>query len=123
LTVSASPNPIIAGAGYSIYPYSAVFTLTVAESAGMGANINYVNVTLRNATTGVELNTINFSATDIINKAGSNHVAGRGTLTVPNMGMYYSLSYGGRQATMTIAVQMQDDAGHTTNQVLTVPVV
>jgi hypothetical protein len=120
--VTQSPNPIIAGTGSQGFQYTAAFTISVTESAGVGGNVNFVNVTLRNVTTGVELNTVNFTATDVFNRAGTNHIAAKGTLNIP-LSVIYSLALGGRQATMTIAVQIGDDAGHTTNQSFTVSVV
>ena len=120
--MTKTPNPVIAGTGSQGFQFTVAFNLTVTESAGVGGNVNFVNVTLRNTTTGLELNTINFNATDVLNRAGTNHIAGRGTLNIP-LSVVYTLALGGRQATMTIAVQFGDDAGHLTNQTLTVPIV
>lgn len=121
--VTASPSPIIAGGGGYGYQYSADFTVTVKEtSGGVGGNVNFVNATIRNDTTGVELGTINFSATEIIDQAGSNHVAARGTLNIP-LGFYYTLAWGGRQATLTIAIQLADDRGNVTNRSLELKVI
>lgn len=119
--VTEAPNPIIATAGSQGFHFTATFSLTVREAAGLGGNVNVVNVTLRNATNGLELNTINFSATDIFNRAGTNHIAALATLNINGLGELYTLGGGGRQATMT--VQIGDDAGHIVNQVLTVPIV
>jgi len=81
-----------------------------------------VNLTLRNATTGVELNTLQYNPTDITNRASTNHVAAKGTLNIP-FSILYTLSLGGRQATLTIAIQLKDDFGHTDNQTVNVNIV
>jgi hypothetical protein len=121
-TVTETPNPIIATGGTQGFQFTAAFTLTVTESAGLGGNVSFVNVTLRNATTGVEVGTIQFNPVDIAARAGSSHIAARGTLSIP-LSVVYTLALGGRQATTTIAVQIGDDAGHVSNQLLTVPIV
>lgn len=123
LSVTENPNPIIAGQGAQGFALSAIFNVVVTESAGIGANVNFVNVTLRDATTGVEVGTVNLGANQIVQDAGSNHVPAKGTLTIPNFAILYTLPLGGRQATLTIALQMQDDAGNVVNRTLTVPVV
>jgi hypothetical protein len=121
-SVSVAPNPIIAGAGSQGFQNSAQFTVTVTESAGVSGNVAFVNVTLRNATTGVELNTLQYNPTDITNRASTNHVAAKGTLNIP-IGIVYTLSLGGRQATLTVAIQMKDDFGHTDNETVNVNIV
>lgn len=127
---TASPNPIIAQdctpalCGESTNRYAAVTAVTVAESAGLGGNIDFINVTLRNATTGVEPNTLNYGADEIARRAGgTNHVQGSGSLTVKDIGALYTLALGGRQATMTIAVQVTDDRANRSNLIVTVLVV
>jgi len=120
--ITETPNPIVASAGSNGFQFAAVFSLAIVESAGMGGNVNFINVTLRDTTTGGE-GTHNFSANAIIASAGTNHIAARGTLNIPNLGVFYTLPLGGRQATMTIVVQLGDDAGHTTNQTATVQIV
>lgn len=114
VTVVVSPNPIVAGPGAQGFLFSANFTVAIAETAGLACNLNLINVTLRNATTGVELNTITFNVNDIIARSGGNFVAANGTRSVP-LGINYTLSGGGRQAAVTVAVQAIDGRGNTIN--------
>lgn len=119
LSVAVTPSPIVAtGSG----PYTASFTVTVTETGGMTANINNLNCTLRNSTTGVEVGTLSWNPVDITQRAGSNTVLANGKLAIP-LGVIYVLSYGGRQATLTVVVQAADSAGHQFNLTATVPVV
>jgi hypothetical protein len=123
LTVTVSPNPIVATAVPGSSQLLAVFSLTIKESAGLGANVDFVTATLTDPSNGAQLNTINFGASNILVRAGTNRVAGKGTLSIDNIGATYTPGPVGRQATMTITVQMEDQAGHTSAQALTVPVV
>jgi hypothetical protein len=123
LTVTVSPNPIVATAVPGSAQLLAAFSLTIKESAGLGANVDFVNVTLADPSNGAQLNAVNLGASNIIARVGTNRVAGKGTLNIENIGAAYTPSPGARQATMTITVQTQDDAGHTSTQSLTVPVV
>jgi hypothetical protein len=129
ITVTASPNPIIAAdctpatCGNSGFRYAASTTLTVTESAGVGGNVDFVNMTLRSGTTNTEVGTLNFGSGEISSFAGgTNHVNPRGSLAIRNIGIVYTLGGNARQATMTVAVQFTDDKGNRTNHLVTVPV-
>jgi hypothetical protein len=97
-TASVAPNPIIAQdctpakCGNEGYQFFFDSTVTVTESAGRGGNVDFINVTMRNDTTGIELKTYNFTANDVIKYAGANHVNGMGKLTIPNSGLIYRLA-------------------------------
>ncbi len=72
VTVSVNPNPITAStcspsqcsSGADFY---FVVTLVITETAGVGGNVDFVNVTLRNPTTGQEVGTVNLGADEVIN--------------------------------------------------------
>jgi hypothetical protein len=123
LNVTVSPNPITASAVPGSSQLLAAFSLTIKESAGLGASVDFVNATLADPSNGAPLNTVNFGASNIIARAGTNRIAGKGTLKIEDIGATYMPSPGARQTTMTITVQTEDDAGHTSTQSLTVPVV
>jgi len=129
ITATVSPNPVIASACTPTtcttgFAFSAVFNLQISETAGVGGNVNFVNVTMRDSTTGAEIGTINFGADEVIRRASTatNHVNARGSLSIVNLGVNYRLSGGGRQGTLTVAVQFTDDRGNQINRVVTVPV-
>jgi len=126
IAVTVTPSPIIArdctpaicSPGYK---FLIECTVRVEESAGLGGNVDLVNVTLRNATTGIEINTVNYGSAEISQRAGSNHVASRGSISF-GLGEQYFLALGGRQATMTLTLQFTDDRGNKINKIVTVQV-
>ncbi|MEQ1759499.1 MAG: hypothetical protein ABL986_14355 [Vicinamibacterales bacterium] len=127
ITATVIPNPVIAiactpttcAAGLE---FIASLSVQISETAGLGGNVDFVNVTMRNATTGAEIGTLNYGADELIRRASTNHVNARGSLTIPNVGIVYRLAGGGRQGTVTVAVQFTDDRGNRLNQIISVPV-
>jgi hypothetical protein len=130
-TASFSPSPIIAQdctpalCGSSTNRFLATGALTITESAGLAGNVDFVLLTLRNATTGVELTPVTYTANDMISRSstGSNHIPANGSITIRPLGIIYTLSFGGRQGTLTYAIQVTDDRGNRHNLVVTVQVV
>ena len=130
ITVTVSPNPVIASACtpttcLSGFDFAALFTVQISETAGVGGNVNFVNVTLRNTTTGIEIGTVNVGADEVIRRVptATNHVNARGSLSIVNLGVTYRLTGGGRQGTLTVTVQFTDDRGNQINRLVNVPVV
>jgi hypothetical protein len=95
-------------------------TITLQESAGIGANISVMTLT---ASTGTATFTpLVFSATDISELAGGTHVSGRGALSVP-LTIVYNTSSGSANLAVSINVQFTDDKNNTvtaTGQVNTI---
>jgi hypothetical protein len=133
IVVTADPNPVIAEecrtaannvCGTSTNQFVATTAITIREAAGLGGNVNFINVTLRDVTTGIAGNTLNYGADEVARRAGgTNHINALGSLTVRNVGVVYTLPFNGREATMTITVSFGDDKGNTINNVITVRVV
>lgn len=115
ITVSVSPNPVIAQPSTDPnYDWEADWSVNFRETAGVGFNVDFINATLRNSTTGGDVGTLNFGAATIIRAAGTNHVNGLGSLSVPQ-GVVYTLAFGGRQGVVTIVAQCTDERGNVMN--------
>jgi hypothetical protein len=116
--VTVDPNPVIwvpAGTGCTTQPDLAVWTVTIRETAGLSGNVNFINVTSRSKTTGLESNTLNYSATDVTSRAGTNHVNGNGQLSL-RIGICSTIaSSAGRQRSVTQVVNFTDDRGNLMN--------
>jgi hypothetical protein len=112
IEASIAPNPMIAEAsGDPDFPWRVSFEITVRETAGLGGNIDFINTTLRNVATGTETRGLNWGAGDVIDRAGTNHVNGRGSLTVP-LALRYRLSGGERRAILFAEIRFTDDRGN-----------
>ena len=84
-------------------------------TGGVGATVNFVNATLRDAATGVLADphgVLSQSASDVLLVAGSNHLAAGASLTVPQT-VAFSLSSGAEaRGRLEVSVQLTDDAGN-----------
>ncbi len=98
------------------WDFTADWSTTVRETAGLGGNVNFINVTAKNAA-GFELfkAPLNFDANYVIKAAGTNHVNGGGQIVVKEMGMCYALSTGLRSVHVVQVVNFTDDRGHLMN--------
>jgi hypothetical protein len=114
-TLSVVPSPITAtrcspqcssDSGNTTFAFSATITITMQESAGIGANINMI--TLTGSSGSVTFTPLVFSAADVIQHGGSNHVNGRGSLSVP-LTIVYNTPSGSANLAVGINVQLTDD--------------
>jgi hypothetical protein len=111
VTISIAPNPIVTTQGRSETSRQLAWQTVLAESVGAGVTVNFLNVTLRDAATGVlaEPQGIeSLSAADIVAAAGSNRLTAPGTLVVPLTLTFANDTNGGR---LEIAAQLVDDNG------------
>lgn len=112
VTISIDPDPIIATeSGRSDYPWRIEWNVTYVETAGLGCSVNYVDVTQRDLTTGIEVGTWRWGASDVVNDAGTNHIYAFGSLT-HHQALFYRLAFGGRQSTLTVSAELRDDNGN-----------
>lgn len=116
VTVSVSPSPIASSdSGDPRAPRLAGWQVVVRETGGVGATVNFVNATLRDAVTGALAEphgVLSQGSSDVLAAAGSNHVAAGGSLAVPQI-VTFSLS-GGDSAPgrLEVTVQLTDDNGN-----------
>jgi hypothetical protein len=114
--VFVQPNPITATVcnpqcasqtgGGTTFAYSATMRIQVQETAGIGATVN--SVTLTGMVGSVSLNPLVFSSSDITQMAGTSHVSGHATLSVP-VTIVYNTPTGSTGLTINISLQATDD--------------
>jgi hypothetical protein len=115
LAIPISQRPTFCGTNQG-WDFVAVWATTIRETAGLGGNVNFINVTARNSL-GVEIfrAPINFDVNFVIRSAGTNHVNGGGSITLREMGMCYRLATGLRAVRVLQIVNFTDDRGNTMN--------
>lgn len=97
------------------WQFVAAWTTTVRETAGLGGNVNFINVTAQNALGFALFGPINFDANYVIRRAGTNHVSGGGQITLSDMGMCYFLNTGLSSLHVVQVVNFTDDRGNVMN--------
>jgi hypothetical protein len=124
VTVTVSPPTLVAKPSNDArLPWLVEWTLVLRETAGLGGNVNYVNVGFVNSFGFETPNALNYGADTIIRRAGSNHLSARGELSIP-LGMIYSADgFGQRTITLKNAISFTDDRGNATMLGVTASVV
>jgi hypothetical protein len=113
VTVTVSPPTLVAKPNNDrTYPWLVEWTLVLRETAGLGGNVNYVNVGFVNSFGFETPSALNYGADEVIRRAGTNHLAARGELRIP-LGMIYTADgFGQRTITLKNAVSFTDDRGN-----------
>lgn len=125
--IAVAPAPIASATtapGDPSAPRLAVWTLTITESAGVGATLNFVNETLRDAQSGAVADPggeASLGASDIVTLAGAVRLPPRGTLTLPCQ-LVYGLPDGSVGGRLTLTLQLTDDTGQLVSASVSVPV-
>jgi hypothetical protein len=115
ISASIAPNPMSAQpSGDAQFPWRVDFEVTVRETAGLGGNVNFINVILQNPATGGETQALNYGSGEISSRAGTNHIDARGSLTVP-IAIRYVLPGGARRAVIIAEIRFTDDRRNTLN--------
>ena len=112
--VSVAPNPVTAqrcapqclSESGGSFAFSAPFTISLQESAGIGAKVNSISLT--GSTGFVTFDAVVVGSSEIIQEVGTNHVAPRGTLAVP-LNIVYNTPGGTPNLSINISVQFTDD--------------
>lgn len=116
VTIAVSPNPIVSSAsGDPRAPRQASWQVVLRETGGVGATVNFVDATLRDAVTGVlaePQGVLSQSSSDVLAAAGSNRLVTGGSLSVPEI-VTFSLPGGDSAAgRLVVTVQLTDDYGN-----------
>jgi hypothetical protein len=118
--VSVRPSPITAtrcnpqcagDSGAGSFAFSAGMTIALDNAGAVGATIN--SVTLTATAEGVTFAPLTFSGDEIRGQAGTNHVDGHTTLSIP-LTIVYNTPTGTANLGVSVGVQITDDR---TNQV------
>jgi len=105
-------SPVVQPTGDSTYPWRVDWTVVLRETAGLGGNVNYVDVAFVNSFGFETPGALNYGADEIIRRAGRNHLDPRGELQIPLSMRYRADGLGGRTITLKNAVSFTDDRGN-----------
>jgi hypothetical protein len=113
VTLVVTPNPVVATESRDSGSWRrASWDVVLTETTGVGVTVNFLNVTLRDAATGVLVEpqgVLSLSPADLVAAAGSNRLPPSGTLTVPQE-MTFTGDTGSER--LEIVAQLFDDNGH-----------
>jgi hypothetical protein len=116
VTMTIDPSPVLStDSGDPRAPRQARWQIVLRETGGVGATVNFVNSTLRDATTGVLADphgVLSQSASDVLAAGGSNHLAAGGSLTVPQTVVFVLSDGPTALGRLAVTVQLTDDAGN-----------
>jgi hypothetical protein len=113
--LSVAPSPVTAircnpqcaaDSGSATFAFSAGMTVTMQETAGIGATISAI--TLTGTAGGTTFEPLVFSAAEIVQLIGSNRISGLGSLSVP-LNIVYSTPSGTANLAVSINVQLTDE--------------
>jgi hypothetical protein len=108
----APTSPVAKPSADRTYPWQVDWTLVLKETAGLGGNVNYVDVGFVNNFGFETPSNLNYGADEIIRRAGRNHLDPRGELQIPLSMIYRADGFGGRTITLKNAVSFTDDHGN-----------
>jgi hypothetical protein len=113
LIVSISPDsPVAQPSGDRTYPWTVEWIVVLRETAGLGGNVNKVDVGFVNSFGFETKSALNYGATEIKRRAGTNHLAARGELHIPLAMIYRADGFGGRTIRLKNAIDFTDDRGN-----------
>jgi hypothetical protein len=113
VTLSITPaSPVAQPNGDRTYPWRVDWTLVLHETAGLGGNVNYVDVGFVNSFGFETPGALNYGADEVIRRAGRNHLDARGELQIPLSMIYRADGFGGRTIILKNAVNFTDDRGN-----------
>ncbi len=109
LTVTMTGRGVIGYSPYACCNYRIQIPLTIKESAGLGANINYARLSFIRS--GVERERQEISSADVVAQVGTNHIAARGNW---NLTMKFDFNEDNFD-TLTLIVNFTDERGNVFN--------
>ena len=111
--VTISPDsPVAKASGDRQYPWKVDWTVVLRETAGLGGNVNHVDVSFVNNFGFETKGVLNYGADEVVRAAGTNHIAARGELRIPLSMLYRADGVGGRTILLKNAVDFTDDRGN-----------
>jgi hypothetical protein len=120
IVLSVTPSPLVP---VSAVPpvFSIRYTVKIAEIAGLGGEIQYVNGTVFDDVSGLTVAVNNYDDSDILVFVGSKRIDGGQSRDV-NQQIDYALPLNSTKAILTINVQFKDDRGNFVTQSILVRV-
>lgn len=119
VTLTASPSPSTAvTSSNAAYAWGTAFTVTVAETGGVGVTVGAVTIKVQQASGGIVI----VPTSDVVEvyrlldlKTSGNRVEAKTTAGI-GFDVAYTLPNGGREALVTVSVSLTDDNGNTATQ-------
>jgi hypothetical protein len=116
------PNPVIGAQDPFTGSVSAAYVVNVREVAGLGGEIQFVNSTVFDPETGIQVTGSYFDSAALIVFLGTNRLEAGGELDITQT-INYVLPDFRVNADLTVSVQLQDDQGGLVNQSILVPII
>jgi len=118
ITVSVSPNPVTAGRcnplcvapSGKLFPFEAAMSVSVQESARIGGNVDFINVTPVTSD-GTELPVLRYGSDVLIQRSTTNHVNPSGIFTL-YLAFFYATGGDNPVLAVNINLQFTDDKGN-----------
>jgi hypothetical protein len=117
LVVTVVPDPIVATntLNPAVFDYDISWKVTITDTGGVGGSLNFVTGHLYDPLTGQPANSTILDKNDLLVLFGQDHIPPNGTITVQQQ-LSYRLAERGRQAILSVEVQMLDDNSNVINQ-------
>ncbi len=109
IALSVAPSPLVTVATPPIY--SLTYTVTITETAGLGGDLQYVNGTVFDDTTGLVAGFNNYDSSDLLVFVGTKHIDAGGSRAIQQQ-IQYALPAGSTAAVLTVNTQFKDDNGN-----------
>jgi len=119
IVLTVTPSPLAPIATPPVY--SLRYTVTIAETNGLGGELQYVNGTVFNDTTGAAIAFNNYDSSDILVFVGSKRIDGGQSRPVTQQ-IDYQLADPATKVVLTVAIQFKDDRGNFVSQSILVRV-
>jgi hypothetical protein len=113
VTLAIVPGPLTPGPD-SRTPQTAHWRVVLTETAGVGGNVAFLNVSLRDLSSGARADPgsgLSLGEPEIVQRAGTNRIEPLGTLSLEES-LSYTLRSGGQAVRLAAAIQFKDDNGH-----------
>jgi hypothetical protein len=122
IIVTVTPNPVIGSQDPLVGSVSAAFVIKIQESNGLGGNLQFVNSTVFDPETGLQVGVTYWDSADLIVFVGTDRVDAQSELEITQTASYVLTDFR-VDADLTVNVQLVDDNGNLTNQSVLVPIV
>jgi hypothetical protein len=122
ISLEVVPNPVIGTQNVLTGSVSAAYVVQIREAAGLGATLNFVNSTVFDPATGLQVATNYFDSANLKVFVGSDRVEPNGQLDVDQT-TSYTLTDFAVEADLSISIQAVDDQGNLINRSVLIPVV
>jgi hypothetical protein len=122
VVVASDPNPVVGVQNTLTLSVSASYVVQIRELAGLGGKVNFLNSTVFDPETGIQVAGSYYDSADLKVFAGSDRVESGGQLDV-RQSVSYVLPDFGVEADLVVSIQVIDDRGGLANQSILVPIV